>query len=631
MLQNLYVPAKGTSSMVGELHQSVPARGKLLVADIAGPGVIGHIAVTHMNSNEIALLAMRGVVVRCSWDEEDTPSVEVPLGDFFGIGFGEDRPLNCTVWERDGKRSLHIFFPMPFQKRALIELENLSDSDLHGFYWYVEYDKDVTLPDKVEYFHAQYRQSHPVPKTGWHTVLETEGHGKYVGTIWSVNWMENRTCPENAFSYLVDGQPLQCTNSEDYFCQSWGFHRGSFNTLYAGQGLELTKTDCDTTQMSSYRLHLPNPILFEKSFKFFMDCQGYKDGYRCDTFDTVAFWYQSHPRKAFPALPPVEELLPIQCAQSWWRKIWAIHQVEKQGRLSEAVALADELIRLYPHNSKIPDVLFKKAVLLGQLGDAAAAREGCQAVIDKHPQSEATQDATDKLWVMEKPGRLLLTLVTPSGWNLYLDGKEIAPPAAAFAEIPAWGHPVQYRYGRAQVLQCASAEDANSKELQPGDPIPIVLNPYASCTYRQEENRIRWEDSSSSIMRLITLRLEPGVGEHLLAVEARLSNELPLALESQMPGGMVAVLDDGAAISMADGTWRVSKRHVENWHQPATSDGSWEYATVHANESYGDSAWFWLWPRGFRKCPGGIARIWTQERDESKRTLYFRRTIKLGA
>ena len=626
-MNGLYVPQVGKSSGVTELHKTLFSGKKLLIGDIPGPGVIGHIYISHMNHSEEGLvLVSRGVIIRCFWDGETYPSVEVPLNDFFGVGFGKERRLNSAVWQRDGSYSLHTCFPMPFKKRAVIELENLTDKDMHGFYWAIEYDEGIALPDNLEYFHAHYQQSHPVPKTGCHTVLEVEGHGKYVATIWSVNWMSNDCPPENAFSFVIDGQPVQGANSEDYFCQSWGFRNGEFQTPHAGQSLEKEKTVIGSTQMTSYRIHLPNPILFQKTLRFTMDCQAYNQGYRTDTYDTVAFWYQSHPHLPFPSLPPLEELLPIQYVKSWWRKIWEIHSAEKARSVGEALMIAGELVQKYPRNSKIPDVLFKMASLHEQLDNPVMAHTQYRQIIEKYPQSEAASDAGDKIWLLEKPGRLLLTLITPSGWTAYMDGQEISLPQHLFHGIPIWGEKVHYRYGRGQVLRCGMKEVTTGLAgLSPGDPIPVVSDPYCSAVYEPKDNIVCWNDSSSSIMRLFTLRLEPGPGKHLLAVEARNSNDVPIALESQSPGGMAGILDCNSKLEVTDGTWRVSGKTVEKWQDPATSDADWDYASVYPNESYGDAAWFWLYPRGFRKYPGYFSRIWGKERQGAKSVLYFRK------
>ncbi|MHB0934998.1 MAG: hypothetical protein ACYDCO_05655 [Armatimonadota bacterium] len=199
------------------------------------------------------------------------------------------------------------------------------------------------------------------------------------------------------------------------------------------------------------------------------------------------------------------------------------------------------------------------------------------------------------------------------------------PPATVFDGIPEWGHLVHSRYGRAQALQLATKADTTAVSQKPGDPIPVVSDPFASTVYRETVNTIRWHDTSSSAMRLFTLRLEPGLGEHLLAIEAECSNDRPLMLESQMPGGLVAVLEDGCGLTLADGTWRVSRQPGHAWQEPATPDIAWDAATVYANDNYGDAAWFWLHPCGFRRFPGALTRIWDKVRDGARNALHLRK------
>jgi tetratricopeptide (TPR) repeat protein len=631
-LHSLYIPQEGRSDEISDLHKTLPAKGKLVLGDISGAGVIGQIYLTHWNhTDEGRILAGRGVILRCFWDGEKTPSVEVPLNDFFGIGFGKDRRLNSMVWQRDGTYHMHFSLPMAFRKRAVVELENLTDKDLHGFYWGIEYDRDISLPKDIEYFHAQYRQSHPVPKNASHTVLDAKGHGKYVGTIWSVNWLNAGCPPENAFNFFIDGGAVHGQNSEDYFGQSWGFKSGVFNMLCVGQSLEMEKTDIGSTQMTSYRAHLPNPLLFQESLRFTMDNQAYNRGYHSDSYDTVAFWYQSHPHLPFPPLPPLEELLPIQYAKSYSRGLWEIYSAEKTRDFGKALSKAQELIQNYPSNLKTPDVLYKIASIHEESGNRSEAPENYRQIIREWPKSEAAADAKDKLWLQEKPGRLLMTLVTPSGWTAYLDGKEIIPPSSIFQEIPSWGEKKHHRYGRSQCLRLSQKDGAQFQaNLPPGAAIPIIVNPYSSTVFDTEENIVQWNDSSSSIMRLFTLRLEPGAGEHLLAVAATVSNDIPIRLESQMPGGMICVLDNGVRKLITDGTWRVSDNPGVNWQQPSTSDETWDEATVYPNEQYGDTAWFWLYPGGFRKFPGYFTRIWGKTLLGANRSLCFRKKFYIG-
>jgi tetratricopeptide (TPR) repeat protein len=628
LYSRLYTPQAGRSLEVGDLHKTLYAGKKMTLADISGPGVIGNIFMTHYNrDNKTHVLASRGVIIRCFWDGGNSPSVEVPLNDFFGIGFGKEGRMDTAAWQRDGGGHIRIFFPMPFKKRAVIELENLTDSDLYGFYWCIEYDAGISLPDELEYFHAQYRQSTPVPKNSVHTVLETEGHGKYVGTIWSVNWLSPGCPPENAFSFFVDGVPLQGPNSEDYFGQSWGF-RKDLNTLYTGQSLQMEKTDIGSTWMSSYRIHFPNPALFQKSLRFTIDCQQYNAGYRTDSYDTVAFWYQSHPGLPFPKLPRLEELLPITCEQSCWHRLWKIHMAEEAERLEDALSISEELLRDIPGNSKIPDIMFKMASLRERLGELPMALNLYRRIIKEHPKSEAAKDAQDRLWLQEKTGRLLITLVTPSGWTAYLDGQKIELSPELFKEIPAWGERIHYRYGRAQRLSLGGIELSDvQSELPDGAPIPIGTDPHASSVYDKEDNFVQWNDSSSSAMRLFTIRLEPGSGKHLFAVEAMVSNKIPIRLESQSPGGMIGVVECKNKNYVTDGSWHTCENPVNGWQTPEVSDDDWECASVYPNEEYGDASWFWLHPAGFRKFSGFLTRIWSKERRGKNCSVYFRKII----
>jgi hypothetical protein len=55
------------------------------LAEIAGPGAIQHIWLTPTGTWRFSIL-------RFYWDDEITPSVEVPLGDFFGMGWQEYAP-----------------------------------------------------------------------------------------------------------------------------------------------------------------------------------------------------------------------------------------------------------------------------------------------------------------------------------------------------------------------------------------------------------------------------------------------------------------------------------------------------------------------------------------------------------
>ena len=156
----------------------------------------------------------------------------------------------------------------------------------------------------------------------------------------------------------------------------------------------------------------------------------------------------------------------------------------------------------------------------------------------------------------------------------------------------------------------------------------VVIRCYQPMVYDAEDNIVQWNGSASSIMRLFTLRLEPGPGRHLLAVQAAVSNNVPIRLESEAPGAMAAVLESDGGLIVTDGLGKVSEEAAPNRHDPATV-GGWDNATVYPSDSYGDAAWFWLHSRGFRKFPGHMQRIWGKERLGSNRTVFFRKEFLL--
>lgn len=103
----------------------VPAGSSIVVAEIPGAGIIRHIWCTQSGSDPNLYTLL---VLRMYWDGEESPSVEVPLGDFFGVGMNMVRNLYSEPLVRapqDG-RGMNSFFPMPFGRGARIELENQS-------------------------------------------------------------------------------------------------------------------------------------------------------------------------------------------------------------------------------------------------------------------------------------------------------------------------------------------------------------------------------------------------------------------------------------------------------------------------------------------------------------------------
>ena len=291
----------------------VPAGGTLVLADLEGPGVISHIWCT---IGTYDIFHGRTHVLRIYWDGEEKPSVEAPLGDFFGVGHAAAANFTSEmVAVSSHGRARVCYWRMPFHKSAKITLTNESDKNTDSFYYYIDWQKHEKLPEDTVYFHARYRQEYPA-QPGDYTVLETEGRGHYVGTVQSVHQVEIGWFGEGDDRFYVDGEEypsLSGTGTEDYYNDAWGFRK--FDTPY--YGVSLWDGYMDGDRVTAYRWHIRDPIPFTKSLRFEIEHRGsvYTEmaqhlgqfHERPDLVSSVAFWYQWPIATFDEPLPPASE------------------------------------------------------------------------------------------------------------------------------------------------------------------------------------------------------------------------------------------------------------------------------------------------------------------------------------
>jgi len=277
-----------------------------LLAEIEGPAAIHHIWVT------IAAEAFYGrkVILRMYWDGEERPSVETPIGDFFGVGHGLNRNLSSLAIACSSEgRARNCYWYMPFRRSARITATNEGGAPVGAFYTYIDYRVLKGLDPETPYFHAQYRQEMPCTPGKNYEMLEAKGRGHYVGCSLSILQRAMGWWGEGDDMIYVDGEEfpsLYGTGSEDYFSDAWGM-REDENLFY---GCPLQEPDFKTgSKATVYRHHIPDPIPFRESLRVTIEHGHAND--RSDYFSSVAYWYQTEPHALFPELPPVEERLPF--------------------------------------------------------------------------------------------------------------------------------------------------------------------------------------------------------------------------------------------------------------------------------------------------------------------------------
>jgi Protein of unknown function (DUF2961) len=300
----------------------------LTLLDDAGPGLVSHIWFTISSDDPNHLKAL---VLRMYWDGESTPSVETPVGDFFGLGLGDYHLYQSIPLSVGSDKALNCFFPMPFAQHARMTVTNEGTLKTDAFYFNIDYRAyRKPLPADSLYFHAQYRQA--APNHGWtnqwksngdplvdgkknldgegnYVWLEATGRGHFVGVTMSVLQNQDKWWGEGDDMFFVDGEKLPSINgtgSEDYFLGAWDFGGHPFS--YGLFGAPVVGQELAGGRSSVYRFHLDSPITFTKSLRATIE-HGHAN-HRSDNYYSVAYWYQTEPHAAFPALPALEERIP---------------------------------------------------------------------------------------------------------------------------------------------------------------------------------------------------------------------------------------------------------------------------------------------------------------------------------
>jgi len=290
---------------------------ELTLMDADGPGEITHVWFT-IASDE--MFHLKRLVLRMYWDGESTPSVEAPVGDFFGLGLGDYFVYQSLPLSVGQDKALNAFFPMPFQKHARITVTNEGKRKVDAYYFNIEY-RSYSHPLSADtlYFHAQYRQATPntaVKSDGKnlkgennYVWVEAQGRGHFAGVTMSVLENADEWWGEGDDMFFVDGETLPSINgtgTEDYFMGAWDFGGKPF--AYQTYGAPQVNPERAGSRWSVYRFHLDSPITFTKSLRATIEHGHAND--RADNFYSVAYWYQTEPHAPFPPLPPVDDRLP---------------------------------------------------------------------------------------------------------------------------------------------------------------------------------------------------------------------------------------------------------------------------------------------------------------------------------
>ena len=282
------------------------------LANINGSGAIQQIWMTPTGK-------WRSSIFRIYWDNNENPSVECPVGDFFACGWGRYAQVSSLPVCVNPGSAFNCYWEMPFRKNCRITMTNIADDEM-TLYYQINYTL-TEVPEDCAYFHAQFRRTNPLPYKQDYVIVDgIKGQGHYVGTYMA--WGVNNTSwwGEGEIKFFMDGDaefPTICgTGTEDYFCGSYNFDVGKdkggyreFTTAYAGLPQVIRPDGLYDSQQrfGLYRWHIMDPIRFKNDLKVTIQALGWRSGGRYlplqDDISSVAFWYQKLPFAKFPKLP----------------------------------------------------------------------------------------------------------------------------------------------------------------------------------------------------------------------------------------------------------------------------------------------------------------------------------------
>lgn len=307
---------------------SIESGATATLAEVRGAGCINHFYLAPFAYDPMYL---RKLIIRMYWDGEEDPSVEVPLGDFFGVTNARMRyftslalSVNPGGFGANACDGFNCYFPMPFSDGARIEVVNEQVDSQPALWYHLDYEEYATLGDDVGRFHAQWRREDlTVPElqpsepggganlsgNANYVILEAEGKGNLAGFVLGVDNVAGSWWGEGDDMMFIDGEQwppsLHGTGTEEIFGGG-----ACPNREYAGPytGFHLISDPLWAGKNGMYRFFINDPIRFQRSIRVTLE-HGHNNDLAND-YSSVAYWYQNEPHRCFPPLLPVNQRLP---------------------------------------------------------------------------------------------------------------------------------------------------------------------------------------------------------------------------------------------------------------------------------------------------------------------------------
>lgn len=360
---------------------------------------------------------LRDLVLRIHWNNQPSPSVEVPLGDFFG-----------SVWRPIPFQSLFfgmtgmVFesrFPMPFQEQAHVRLANDGPHPV-GIRCIAVWAPLSQWDTGWGYFHSGWFRTGPQEVGHPHPIVRAHGRGRLAGCLLAV------TSLAPSF-WILEGDEIirrdeesspswRGTGLEDYFNGGWYYQNVLTRPLH---GLPF-KTFFRTVQ---YRLHLADPVGFTSALE--MEFERGPDHASQGWMESVSYYYLEQPAPAsghLPSAPDRQAVADPMAPRTIMTELW---NHERFGDLAGAQAAIDAFLERFPDFEYAPVLRLRQVAYDEARFGFEAVRAAYENVARAQPQTMAGAYARLLLWYHADPRHALLGVYANTATRVFLDGTEM--------------------------------------------------------------------------------------------------------------------------------------------------------------------------------------------------------------
>lgn len=258
--------------------------------------------------------AFKDLIFRARWDDEPIAAINSPLSDFFGYAFGKPSMQSMLVGVKDGTH--YCYMPMPFDKKANIELEFLKNPLNQSTEIPVNvtvYYTDVKRVSNEGKLYAEWKRAKNAEMGKPYLILNKAGRGHYVGTALQAQGLNSGMTIffEGDDVCTVDGEMrFHGTGSEDYFNGGWYALADRWDQAFSLPVHGCLAYSIPLAHTGGYRFLLTDKISFEREINMSIEHGPENNNIPVD-YTSVAYYYCDRPPVS-NNLPSVELLEKVK-------------------------------------------------------------------------------------------------------------------------------------------------------------------------------------------------------------------------------------------------------------------------------------------------------------------------------